>query len=204
MLQVRCLGEVPYRDALEAMHQFTDARTDTTPDEIWLLQHPAVFTLGQNGDPAHILQASDISVIKSDRGGQVTYHGPGQLVIYVLMDTKRQRVGVSQLVHGLEATVIELLQHYGVTGTTKCQAPGVYVNEAKLCSVGLRLRRFCSFHGLALNVDLDLSPFELINPCGYVNQAVTHLRALGITRTVDDVARDWLPYFHRYFRYAAS
>jgi lipoyl(octanoyl) transferase len=142
--------------------------------------------------------------VQSDRGGQVTYHGPGQLVIYVLIDLKRQHVGVRQLVHGLEATVVQLLQSYDLHGETRCQAPGVYVNDAKLCAVGLRVRRFCSFHGLALNVDLDLTPFKSINPCGYKNQAVTQLRDLGLMRSVPEVAGDWLPYFYQHFGYSAS
>lgn len=179
-----------YRQASADMVRFTDGRDAATRDELWLLQHPPVFTLGLNGDPGHVLAAGDIPVIHTDRGGQVTYHGPGQVVAYVLLDLARRGLGVRALVSALERAVIATLDGYGIVAATRPKAPGVYVGEAKVASLGLRIRRHCSYHGLALNVDMDLAPFGRINPCGYPELRVTQLAALGGPRDVERVSRD--------------
>ncbi|WP_462292145.1 lipoyl(octanoyl) transferase LipB [Haliea sp.] len=157
------------------MKQFTDSRTGTTPDELWLLQHPPVFTQGQAGKAEHVLAPGDIPVIQVDRGGQVTYHGPGQWVLYLLVDLRRCNLGVRQLVTLIEASLVELLAAYGIAAAPRADAPGVYVNGDKIASLGLRVRRGCSYHGLALNVDLDLEPFQRINPCGHEGLRVTSM-----------------------------
>lgn len=158
------------------MHHYTDQRDDQSRDEIWLVEHPPVFTQGQAGKAEHLLMPGDIPVVQSDRGGQVTYHGPGQQVMYVLIDVKRRKLGVRQLVTILEETVIATLAEFGVTARARADAPGVYVGEEKICSLGLRIRKGCSFHGLALNVAMDLSPFLRINPCGYAGMSMTQLK----------------------------
>ena len=168
------------------MQDFTAARTADTPDEIWLLQHPPVYTLGVAGKPEHLPRvANGIPVVRSDRGGQITYHGPGQLVIYLLLDMRRRALGVRPLVRMMEQAVIDSLAASGVTAHGRNEAPGVYVNKAKIAALGLRIRNGCCYHGLALNVDMDLSPFEAINPCGYPGLAVTQTRDLGITDPLD-------------------
>lgn len=172
------------------MRAFTDERDSDTPDELWLLQHPPIFTLGQAGRPEHVLAAGDIPVLKVDRGGQVTYHGPGQLVAYLLLDLRRAGVGVKGLVNLLEQAVVELLDGYGISSNARPDAPGVYVEGAKIASLGLRIRRGCSFHGLALNIDMDLEPFSRIDPCGYPGLDVTSLAELGVARDLDRVADD--------------
>ena len=164
---VRQLGRQPYEPIFEAMKRFTDERDQNTQDEIWLVEHDAVFTQGQAGKAEHILMPGDIPVVQVDRGGQVTYHGPGQQVIYLMLNIKRRKLGVRHLVTAMEEAVVGLLAKYGVTAYPKPNAPGVYVDEKKVCSLGLRIRNGCSFHGLALNVNMDLSPFQRINPCGY-------------------------------------
>ncbi|MBX9705056.1 MAG: lipoyl(octanoyl) transferase LipB [Gammaproteobacteria bacterium] len=185
---VRDLGLVDYQSAWQQMRDFTDARTDTTPDEIWLLQHPPVFTQGQAGKAEHLLNPGDIPVIQTDRGGQVTYHGPGQLVAYTLIDIERAGLNTRQLVQKLEQALIALLAEYKITAHTKSGAPGVYVNDAKIASIGLRVRNGCSYHGLALNIDMDLEPFGRINPCGYAGMAVTQLNdLLDVPVTLDAV-----------------
>ncbi len=189
---VRHLGRVPYLSTWQAMQRFTDERTSETPDEIWLLEHDAVFTLGMNADPAHVLAAGDIPVVKVDRGGQVTYHGPGQLVVYPLIDLRRAALGVRDIVTALEQSVILCVARYGIAATTRPKAPGVYVNEAKIASVGIRVRRGASYHGLALNVSMDLEPFQRINPCGYEGLAMTQLSALGGPTDLSRVAADLL------------
>ncbi len=176
------------------MREFTDARTAETRDELWLLEHPPVFTQGLAGKPEHLLAPGDVPVVQTDRGGQVTYHGPGQLVAYPLLDLDRLRLGVRCLVHELEETVIGQLADYGLVGARKDGAPGVYVDGAKIASIGLKVRRGCTYHGLAFNVDLDLAPFGRINPCGYAGQAMTRLvdrlPGIGMDRVRDDfVAR---------------
>ncbi|MFP6849910.1 MAG: lipoyl(octanoyl) transferase LipB [Pseudomonas sp.] len=174
-LGFRELGQVDYEPTWHAMQRFTDARDATTPDEIWLLEHAPVFTQGQAGKAEHVLFPGDIPVVQVDRGGQVTYHGPGQLVAYLLLDVRRSGVGVRELVSRMERSLIELLASYGVSAAAKPDAPGVYVDGAKIASLGLRIRNGRSFHGLALNVDMDLQPFRRINPCGYAGMAMTQL-----------------------------
>jgi len=174
-LGFRELGLLPYEPVLEAMRRFTDQRGSETGDEIWLVEHPAVFTQGQAGKAEHLLIPGDIPVVQTDRGGQVTYHGPGQLVAYLLLDVRRLGFGVRDLVSRMERCLIELLASYNVEAAAKADAPGVYVDGAKIASLGLRIRNGCSFHGLALNVDMDLAPFRRINPCGYAGLAMTQL-----------------------------
>ncbi len=178
---VRNLGLSDYQTTWRAMRRFTDARTKTTADEIWLVEHPPVFTLGQAGKPEHLIAETDIPVLRIDRGGQITYHGPGQVVMYTLIDLRRRGLGVRQFVGALEEAVIALLDDLGLTGVRREDAPGVYVGGAKIASLGLRIRRGSSYHGVALNVDLDLEPFKLINPCGFPDMPVTRLKDLGVS-----------------------
>ncbi|QIB65199.1 lipoyl(octanoyl) transferase LipB [Kineobactrum salinum] len=173
----RRLGEVDYLPCLEAMKQFTDSRREQTPDELWLLQHPRVFTQGQAGRAEHVLAPGAIPVVQADRGGQVTYHGPGQWVLYLLVDLRRRQLGVRDLVTLIEESIVELLAGHGIAAAPRADAPGVYVGGAKIASLGLRVRRGCSYHGLALNVDMDLTPFAGINPCGQQGLQVTSMAA---------------------------
>ena len=175
-LGVRDLGQVDYEQTWHAMQRFTSERGSDRGDEVWLVQHPPVFTQGQAGKAEHLLLPGNIPVVQVDRGGQVTYHGPGQLVAYLMLDVRRLGFGVRELVTRIEHTLIDLLASYGVTAAAKADAPGVYVNGAKIASLGLRIRNGFSFHGLALNVDMDLEPFRRINPCGYAGLAMTQLR----------------------------
>lgn len=175
---VRHLGEVDYRDTWQQMQNFTDSRSVDSADELWFLQHHPVYTLGKNGKAEHVLNPADIPVVNSDRGGQVTYHGPGQIVVYTLLDLKRLKIGVRELVTLIELTIIDLLASYDVVSSARRDAPGVYVNDAKIAALGLRVRKGCCFHGLALNVDMDLEPFSRINPCGYEGLEVTQLKDL--------------------------
>lgn len=184
---VRHLGLQPYEPVSQAMHDFTDSRDDTTPDEIWLVEHLPVFTQGQAGKAEHLLMTGDIPVIQSDRGGQVTYHGPGQQVMYVLLNLKRRKLGVRELVTLLEQTVLNTLAEYGIDAHPRADAPGVYVGEMKICSLGLRIRKGCSFHGLALNINMDLTPFQRINPCGYAGMEMTQMRQWVDTATPDNI-----------------
>ena len=177
-LGFRELGQVDYQPTWHAMQRFTDSRGADTPDEIWLLEHSPVFTQGQAGKAEHVLFPGDIPVVQVDRGGQVTYHGPGQLVAYLLLDVRRSGIGVRELVSRIERSLIDLLASYGVSANAKPDAPGVYVDGAKIASLGLRIRNGRSFHGLALNVDMDLQPFQRINPCGYAGMAMTQLADL--------------------------
>lgn len=168
------------------MQHYTDGRDAATPDALWLVEHPPVFTLGLNGKPEHVLAPGDIPLVQTDRGGQVTYHGPGQSVLYALIDLRRRHLGVRHLVSALEQAVVAVLADFGLEGHPRADAPGVYVaSGAKIASVGLRVRHGCSYHGVALNVDLDLEPFTRINPCGYPGMAVTSLKHEGITTTVE-------------------
>ncbi|MEQ4925145.1 lipoyl(octanoyl) transferase LipB [Proteus hauseri] len=185
---IRQLGVKPYLPVSDSMHQFTEKRESHTPDEIWLVQHEQVFTQGQAGKEEHLLNTGTIPVIQSDRGGQVTYHGPGQQVMYVLLDLKRNHIGVRQLVTALENTVIDTLASFNVEAYARTDAPGVYVNGDKICSLGLRIRKGCSFHGLALNIDMDLSPFMRINPCGYPDLKMTQLIDFVPDITTEQVA----------------
>lgn len=182
---IKHLGQVEYEPTWRAMQEFTAARTETTPDELWVLEHPPVFTLGQAGKREHLLQITDIPVIPIDRGGQITYHGPGQVVIYVMVDLKRRGYGVKELVSRMEQAIIDLLAELGVKAERKDGAPGVYVDGAKIAALGLRIKQGRSYHGLALNVDMDLSPFQLINPCGYAGMSVTQTRDLGSKANAD-------------------
>lgn len=175
---MRQLGLQDYRPVWQSMTDFTNQRTPETPDELWLVEHPPVFTQGQAGKPEHLLLPGDIPVIQTDRGGQVTYHGPGQLVAYPLLDLRRLKLGVRDLVSAIEQTIVATLAVYGIEAYPKPDAPGVYVAGDKIASLGLRVRRGCSFHGLALNVDMDLEPFQRINPCGYEGLAMTQMRDL--------------------------
>ena len=184
---VRHLGLQPYEPVSQAMHDFTDRRDDTTPDEIWLVEHQPVFTQGQAGKAEHLLMTGDIPVIQSDRGGQVTYHGPGQQVMYVLLNLKRRKLGVRELVTLLEQTVVNTLAEYDIDAHPRADAPGVYVGEMKICSLGLRIRKGCSFHGLALNINMDLAPFQRINPCGYAGMEMTQMRQWVDTATPDNI-----------------
>jgi lipoyl(octanoyl) transferase len=190
---VRQLGRVAYAPTWRAMQSFTDERGSSTPDELWFLEHEPVFTQGLNGKPEHVLDAGDIPVVGIDRGGQVTYHGPGQLVLYALVDLKRGRLGIRDLVVALERAVIALAAQHGVEAEGRRDAPGVYVEGRKLASIGLRVRRGASYHGLALNVDLDLGPFRRINPCGMAGLAMTRLADLGIRLSVQDAAHALAP-----------
>ena len=174
-LILRELGLVDYQSTLTAMRQLTDSRVADSPDELWLLQHPAVFTQGQAGKAEHLLAPGDIPIILADRGGQVTYHGPGQWVLYLMVDMRRRPMGVRDLVNLIERSVLQLLEEYEISAVLKTGAPGVYVADEKIASLGLRVRRGCSYHGLALNVDMDLEPFGRINPCGYEGLQVTSM-----------------------------
>ena len=178
LIIVRDLGLRDYLQTWQAMRHFTDRRTPETLDELWLVQHPPVFTQGQSGKTEHVLFPGEIPIIQSDRGGQVTYHGPGQLVVYLLLDVRQLDVGVRALVTLIEQSLIDTLAHYGIAAQAKPEAPGVYVAGAKIASLGLRIRNGRSFHGLALNVDMDLEPFQRINPCGYAGLAMTQVRDL--------------------------
>lgn len=184
---VRQLGLKPYSPVSQAMHSFTDRRNADTIDELWLVQHDAVFTQGQAGKAEHLLCPGDIPVIQSDRGGQVTYHGPGQQVMYVLVDLKRNKYSVRQMVSMLEDTVVQTLAHFTITAYPRPDAPGVYVDGKKICSLGLRIRRGCSLHGLALNIDMDLSPFQRINPCGYPGLEMVQIRDFFPTISMGEV-----------------
>lgn len=177
---VRRLGRVEYEPTWRAMQDFTARRDAATPDELWLLEHPPVYTQGQAGKPEHLIAPTAIPVVPIDRGGQITYHGPGQLVAYVLVDLKRRGYGIRELVTRMEQAVIDLLAQRGVVAERRAGAPGVYVAGAKIAALGLRVKHGCTYHGLALNVDMDLGPFATINPCGYPGMAVTQCRDLGV------------------------
>ncbi|CUX97308.1 lipoyl(octanoyl) transferase LipB [Candidatus Hoaglandella endobia] len=187
-LIIRQLGLKPYVLVAQAMQHFTDRRIADSADEIWLVQHQQVFTQGQAGKTEHLLMPGDIPVIQSDRGGQVTYHGPGQQVMYTLLDLRRRKLGVRALIKLLEQTVILTLAHFSINAHSRTDAPGVYVGADKICSLGLRIRKGCSFHGLALNVSMDLSPFRRINPCGYVGLRMTQVSDFAPGTGIDDVA----------------
>ena len=185
-LQVKRLGRVDYAPTFQAMQAFTASRTAETPDELWIVEHPPVYTLGQAGKPEHILRDIGIPLVQIDRGGQVTYHGPGQVVIYLLLDLPRLKIKVRELVTAIEQAVIDLLGNYGVSAARWDGAPGVYVGEAKVAALGLRIRNGCSYHGVSLNVDMDLSPFAAINPCGYPGLQVIQTKDLNIPLTADE------------------
>jgi len=197
-LTVRKLGLADYAPTLQAMQHFTTERTDDTADELWLLEHPPVYTLGLAGKDEHLPRiANGIPVVRIDRGGQITYHGPGQVVVYLLLDMKRRGLSVRPLVRLMEQAVIDLLGTYGVSAVYRADAPGVYVDNAKIAALGLRIRRGCCYHGLALNVDMDLAPFRDINPCGYPGLDVTQTRDLGITATPDVLGEQLIQHLTR-------
>lgn len=190
-LIIRNLGQRDYVPVWREMQVFTAARTRDTPDELWIVEHPPVFTLGLNGKAKHLLNPGDIPVIKVDRGGQVTYHGPGQLVMYTLLDIQRRHLGVKELVRYIEQAIITLMADYGIQAEGREDAPGVYVAGAKIAALGLRVKKGRTYHGLALNIRMDLSPFSQINPCGYVGMTVTQTRDLGISASLPEL-RDHL------------
>jgi lipoyl(octanoyl) transferase len=187
VIVVRDLGMQDYEPLWRGMQQFTETRSPQTPDEIWFTEHPPVFTLGLNASREHLLAPGDIPVIQVDRGGQVTYHGPGQLMIYPMIDLRRAKLGVRDLVTALERAIIDLVAEFDIEATCRKDAPGVYVEERKIASVGLRVRRGASYHGMALNIDVDLEPFSRINPCGFSELEVRDLRALGIESSRSDI-----------------
>lgn len=201
-LTVKYLGLQDYLKTWLAMRDFTQQRVKTTPDEIWILEHPPVFTQGQAGKPEHILSPGDIPIIQTDRGGQVTYHGPGQLVMYVLLDLKRLGIGIRQLVRQLEACVIQVLASYQITANTRCDAPGVYVNESKICSIGLRVKQGCCYHGIAFNVSMDTEPFLRINPCGFLNLKVTQVCDFEHSANIETIQKEIVEWFINIFGYA--
>lgn len=201
-LIVRTLGLQLYEPVWQQMQAFTDQRQPETPDEIWLLQHHPVFTQGQAGKAEHLLNPGDIPVMKTDRGGQVTYHGPGQLIAYLLLDLRRKKLGVRDVVTLMEEAVIALLADHGQQAVARADAPGVYVDACKIASLGLRVRRGCSFHGLALNVDMDLQPFARINPCGYAGMQMTQLRDLCPDSDIDSAAKNLLNYLVKRLDYS--
>ena len=183
---VRRLGRVDYEPTWRAMQDFTASRTPETPDELWIVEHPPVYTLGQAGKPEHILEDVGIPIVKIDRGGQVTYHGPGQVVIYLLLDLQRLKIKVRELVTAIEQAVIDFLAAHGVAAERRAGAPGVYVGDAKIAALGLKIKNGCSYHGLSLNVDMDLSPFAAINPCGYAGLKVIQTKDLDIPLTAHE------------------
>jgi len=189
-VRIRALGRVAYEPTWRAMQALNGARDSDTPDEVWLVEHPPVYTLGLAGRREHVLAPGDIPVVATDRGGQVTYHGPGQAVAYVLLDLRRKGLGVKELVRCLEQAVIELLDAHGIAGDRKPGMPGVYVDGAKIAAVGLRVARGCSYHGLALNAGVDLEPFARIDPCGYPGLACTRLSDLGVRDSIDAVQHE--------------
>ena len=186
-VEVRNLGRSDFQETWDAMKAFTHARNAQTLDQLWITEHPLVFTQGLNGRAEHLLDAGDIPVLKIDRGGQITYHGPGQLIVYCLLDLNRYGLGVKGLVAKIEQSIIALLANYQITANARAGAPGVYVDQAKIAALGLRIRKGCCYHGLSLNVDMELEPFTRINPCGYRGLAVTQLRDLGVNNTVEQV-----------------
>ncbi|ATG74772.1 octanoyltransferase [Zobellella denitrificans] len=192
-LTVRHWGQASYEHVWHTMRLFTDRRDEHTEDEFWLVEHLPVFTQGQAGKPEHILNPGDIPLVQTDRGGQVTYHGPGQLVLYLLLDVRRKKLGVRNLVTAMESSIVKLLALYQIDAYAKPDAPGVYVGESKIASLGLRVRRGCSFHGLALNVNMDLTPFLRINPCGYAGMAMTQCCALGGPQSLEEAQSRLVP-----------
>lgn len=197
-------GCLDYEPVWREMQAFTAARDDATPDQCWVLQHRPVFTLGLNAKPEHLLAPGDIPVVQTDRGGQVTYHGPGQLIVYLLLDLRRQNTGVQHLVRCMEQSVIDWLDGFGLRATGRRDAPGVYVDGAKLASLGLRVRRGCCYHGLSLNVDMDLQPFSRINPCGHAGMPVTQLAELGVQIAIEQAAEGLTSHLARLLGYTKT
>ncbi len=199
----RQLGLCPYVETVDQMQAFTEARDASTSDEVWLLQHPPVFTQGLAGKAEHVLAPGDIPVVHTDRGGQVTYHGPGQLVVYFLMDLRRLNMGIRTLVSRLEQSVIDTLAEYGIKANPRADAPGVYIDHAKICSIGLRVRRGCTYHGIAFNIDMDLEPFTRINPCGFSQLKIVQLAQFVPKITIENVIARLMPHLSQQFGYTA-
>ena len=185
--EIKFFGQVDYETTWLAMKQFTDQRTPQTRDEIWLLQHPPTYTQGQAGKPEHLLNARQIPVVQIDRGGQITYHGPGQIVAYLLLDLRRWKINVRQLVRLMEQSVINILADYNIVASGRVDAPGVYVGDAKIAALGLKIKHSCCYHGLSFNIDMDLTPYDFINPCGYTGLRVTQLKDFGVDATPDQI-----------------
>ncbi len=198
---IRTLGRTEFETTWRAMQDFTANRTTETPDEFWITEHPPVYTLGLNRNAVRMPSRDDIAVVNTDRGGKITYHGPGQVVIYVLIDLKRKGLNVRQLVSALEGSVVNLLSEFNVHGLARADAPGVYVQDKKIASVGLRLKKECCYHGISLNVDMDLTPFDAIDPCGYRGLEVTQLKDLGADLTQTDAASKLLKYLTKELNY---
>lgn len=201
---IRHLGRTEFEPTWRAMQDFTTNRTSETPDEIWLTEHSPVYTLGLNRKDVRMPSRDDIHVVNTDRGGKITYHGPGQSIIYVLIDLKRKGINVRQLVSAMENSVVALLQEANIDAASKTDAPGVYVQEKKIASLGLRLKKECCYHGLSLNVDMDLSPFNAIDPCGYQGLEVTQLKSLGVDLTQTEAATKLLKYLTKELGYSIS
>ena len=201
-LIIRTLGTVDYQTTWQAMREFTDTRDNNTNDELWLLEHPPVFTQGQAGKPEHVLNTShDIPIVNTDRGGQVTYHGPGQLVGYVLCDLRRLKQSIRPFVCGIETSVINTLNYYNIHAERQVGAPGIYINHQKICSLGLRVRRGCTYHGLAFNINMDLTPFSYINPCGFKNLAMTQVSDFNNQASMSDISVRLITEFCAHFGY---
>ena len=198
---IRTLGRTEFETTWRAMQDFTVNRTTETPDEFWITEHPPVYTLGLNRNGVRMPSRNDIAVVNTDRGGKITYHGPGQVVIYVLIDLKRKGLNVRQLVSALEGSVVNLLSEFNVHGLARADAPGVYVQDKKIASVGLRLKKECCYHGISLNVDMDLTPFDAIDPCGYRGLEVTQLKDLGADLTQTEAASKLLKYLTKELNY---
>ena len=196
---VRRPGRVPYEPTWRAMQDFTTQRDASTPDELWLVEHPPVYTLGQAGKAEHLLHVTDIPLVKIDRGGQITYHGPGQVVGYLLLDLHRRGLKVREMVNLIEQALIDCIADYGLDARRKDGAPGVYIDGAKVAALGLRVKNGCSYHGLSLNVDMDLTPFTWINPCGYSGLQTIQLKDFGVTEGPEDVATRLLVHLQRHF-----
>ena len=196
-MRVQTLGLRPYQETWDAMRDYTASRDAASEDQIWLVQHPPVYTQGQAGKPEHLLAPGDIPVIQIDRGGQITYHGPGQTIMYLLLDIRRAGIGIRELVSLIEKTVIGYLQEQGISAQSRADAPGVYVDGKKIASLGLRVRHGCTYHGVALNVDMNLEPFSRINPCGLVGMQMTQLRDLGVPHETDAAGRALATRFQR-------
>jgi lipoyl(octanoyl) transferase len=196
---IKKLSKSDYQEIWQDMMDFTDARDKLTPDEIWLVEHSPVFTQGQAGKAEHVLNPGDIPIVQTDRGGQVTYHGPGQLVVYPLIDLRRRKIGVRQFVTILEQATIQLLADYNIKANARTDAPGVYVDAKKICSIGLKVRRGCTYHGLALNVDMDLEPFSRINPCGFQNLTMTQVKDLCDEFKLEDIEEKITGYLVKLF-----
>lgn len=203
VVKTKYWGLQEYSPILQELKAFTHARQTDTVDQIWLLEHTPVFTQGQAGKPEHILNPGNISIVQSDRGGQVTYHGPGQLIMYFLIDLQRKKINVHEFVCYLQNAVISLLANYGINATTKPNAPGVYVNDAKICSLGLRVRHGRTYHGLSLNVAMDLEPFSRINPCGFKGMPVVQISDLGGPNSVNIVSEQLLDIITKQIGYEA-